>query len=146
MSPPQTNVANNTNDDHVDDAVSGVQAAVLSHGARVASLAAARARGGIYTARPWMATKDSETESENEDLIENLQVLPHHLQMIKILKYYLMQGIIRSHSFRLKTLREEEDVFRSGKVSSIRAKFSRRSPDGASDDYLDTESSSDRNV
>ena len=26
---------------------------VLSHGARVASLAAARARGGIYTARPW---------------------------------------------------------------------------------------------
>ena len=26
---------------------------VLSHGARVANLAAARARGGIYTARPW---------------------------------------------------------------------------------------------
>ena len=40
----------------------------------MASLAAARARGGIHTARPWMAGKDSETESENEDLIENLQV------------------------------------------------------------------------
>ena len=73
VSAPQKNVSNN-NDDSVEDAVSGVQAAVLSHGARVASLAAARARGGIYTARPWMATKDSETESENEDLIENLQV------------------------------------------------------------------------
>ena len=56
-----------------DEAIAGVQAAVISHGARVATLAAARARGGIYTARPWMA-KDSETESENEDIIENLQV------------------------------------------------------------------------
>ena len=54
----------------------------------------------------------------------------------------LPQGLIRSHSFRLKTLREEEAVFRAGKVSSIRAKFSRRSPDGASDDYLEA----DRNV
>ena len=57
-----------------DEAIAGVQAAVLSHGARVATLAAARARGGIYTARPWVASKESETESENEDLIENLQV------------------------------------------------------------------------
>ena len=56
-----------------DEAIAGVQAAVMSHGARVATLAAARARGGIYTARPWVA-KDSETESENEDIIENLQV------------------------------------------------------------------------
>ena len=46
----------------------------MSHGARVATLAAARARGGIYTARPWVAKDNSETESENEDLIENLQV------------------------------------------------------------------------
>lgn len=112
-------------EDNVEDAIAGVQAAVLSHGARVATLAAARARGGIYTARPWVAKDNSETESENEDLIENLQ------------------GLIRSHSFRLKTLREEEDVFRVGKVSSIRAKFSRRSPDGASDDYLNE---TDRNV
>jgi len=112
-------------EENVEDAIAGVQAAVLSHGARVATLAAARARGGIYTARPWVAKDNSETESENEDLIENLQ------------------GLIRSHSFRLKTLREEEDVFRVGKVSSIRAKFSRRSPDGASDDYLNE---ADRNV
>ena len=67
-------------------------------------------------------------------------------------------GTNRSHSFRLRTL-HEEDVFSVGKVSffflkfnvhffpvqvsSIRAKFSRRSPDGASDDYL---ADSDRNV
>jgi len=99
---------------------------VLSHGARVANLAAARARGGIYTARPWQPKENSETESETEDIIENLQ------------------GLIRSQSFRLKTLREEEDVFRVGKVSSIRAKFTRRSPDGASDDY--NIEGSDRNV
>ena len=52
----------------------GVQAAILSHGARVASLAAARARGGIYTARPWQGRESDETESENEDIIESLQV------------------------------------------------------------------------
>ena len=55
-----------------DAVCADVQAAVLSHGARVATLAAARARGGIYTARPWQAS--SETESESEDIIENLQV------------------------------------------------------------------------
>ena len=65
---------NNHVEEDKDAAIAGVQAAVLSHGARVATLAAARARGGIYTARPWQAAKESETESENEDLIENLQV------------------------------------------------------------------------
>ena len=58
-----------------DAVCADVQAAVLSHGARVATLAAARARGGIYTARPWQAS--SETESESEDIIENLQVTIH---------------------------------------------------------------------
>jgi len=106
-----------------DDAISSLQAAILGHDARSANLAAARARGGIYTARPWVVS-NSETDSENDESLESLQ------------------GIIRSHSFRLKTL-EEEDVFRVGKVSSIRAKFSRQSPDGASDDYL---ADSDRNV
>merc|ERR1719433_726626 len=96
----------------------GVQAAILSHGARVASLAAARARGGIYTARPWEGRESDETESENEDIIESLQ------------------GIIRSQSFRLKNLRGEEAVFQPGKVSSIRQKFVRKSPDGASDDSM----------
>ena len=56
-----------------EESLAGVQAAIISHGARVASLAAARARGGIYTARPWQG-RDSETESENEDIIESLQV------------------------------------------------------------------------
>jgi len=106
-----------------DEAISTLQAAILGHDARSANLAAARARGGIYTARPWVVS-NSETDSENDESFESLQ------------------GIIRSHSFRLKTL-EEEDVFRVGKVSSIRAKFSRHSPDGASDDYL---AESDRNV
>merc|ERR1711892_247137 len=106
-----------------DEAISTLQAAILGHDARSANLAAARARGGIYTARPWVVS-NSETDSENDESFES------------------MQGIIRSHSFRLKTL-EEEDVFRVGKVSSIRAKFSRHSPDGASDDYL---AESDRNV
>jgi len=106
-----------------DEAISSLQAAILGHDARSANLAAARARGGIYTARPWVVS-NSETDSENDESFESLQ------------------GIIRSHSFRLKTL-EEEDVFRVGKVSSIRAKFSRHSPDGASDDYL---AESDRNV
>jgi len=106
-----------------DEAISSLQAAILGHDARSANLAAARARGGIYTARPWVVST-SETDSENDESIDSLQ------------------GIIRSHSFRLKTL-EEEDVFRVGKVSSIRAKFSRQSPDGASDDYL---ADSDRNV
>jgi len=82
-------------------------------------LEAARARGGIFTARPWVAS-NSETDSENEGSLDSFQ------------------GIFRSHSFRLKTL-QEEDVFSFGKVTSIRAKFSRCSPDGASDE-------SDRNV
>ena len=56
------------------DPLPGVQAAILSHGARVATLAAARARGGIYTARPWQGRESDETESENEDIIESLQV------------------------------------------------------------------------
>jgi len=106
-----------------DEAISNLQAVILGHDARSANLAAARARGGIYTARPWVVS-NSETDSENDESFESLQ------------------GVIRSHSFRLKTL-EEEDVFRVGKVSSIRAKFSRRSPDGASDDYL---AETDRNV
>ena len=57
-----------------EEAVAGVQAVILSHGARVANLAAARARGGIYTARPWQGRESDETESENEDIIESLQV------------------------------------------------------------------------
>ena len=57
-----------------EESLAGVQAAILSHGARVASLAAARARGGIYTARPWQGRESDETESENEDIIESLQV------------------------------------------------------------------------
>ena len=52
---------------------------MLSHGARVANLAAARARGGIYTARPWQPKESSETESETEDIIENLQVRREYL-------------------------------------------------------------------
>ena len=56
------------------DPLPGVQAAILSHGARVATLAAARARGGIYTARPWEGRESDDTESENEDIIESLQV------------------------------------------------------------------------
>jgi len=103
-----------------DEAISSLQAAILGHDARSANLAAARARGGIFTARPWVVS-NSETDSENEESLESLQ------------------GIFRSHSFRLKTLEEEEDVFSVGKVSSIRAKFSRCSPDGASDE-------SDRNI
>ena len=47
-----------------------------------------------------------------------------------------LQGIIRSQSFRLKNLRGEEAVFQPGKVSSIRQKFVRKSPDGASDDSM----------
>jgi len=102
-----------------EESLAGVQAAIISHGARVASLAAARARGGIYTARPWQG-RDSETESENEDIIESLQ------------------GIIRSHSFRLKNLQQrgDEGLFQAGKVSSIRQKFVRKSPEGASDDSM----------
>lgn len=108
-----------------EDAISNIQAVILGHQGRAASLAAARARGGIFTARPWVAGGTLSEGDESEE--ENVEKL---------------QGIIRSHSFRLRTL-HEEDVFSVGKVSSIRAKFSRRSPDGASDDYL---ADSDRNV
>ena len=66
------------------ESLPGVQAAILSHGARVASLAAARARGGIYTARPWEGRESDDTESENEDIIESLQVW----QTLDILQYY----------------------------------------------------------
>jgi len=111
-----------------EDAISNIQAVIMGHQGRAASLAAARARGGIFTARPWVAGLAGGTLSEgDESEEENVEKL---------------QGIIRSHSFRLRTL-HEEDVFSVGKVSSIRAKFSRRSPDGASDDYL---ADSDRNV
>jgi len=108
-----------------EDAISDIQAVIMGHQGRAASLAAARARGGIFTARPWVAGGALSEGDESEE--ENVEKL---------------QGIIRSHSFRLRTL-HEEDVFSVGKVSSIRAKFSRRSPDGASDDYL---VDSDRNV
>jgi hypothetical protein len=136
-----------------DEAISSIQAVLLGHQGRAAGLAAARARGGIFTARPWVGRGGrtngcqvaglaggalSEGEESEEDGPDRLQ------------------GVLRSHSFRLRTL-HEEDVFRVGKVpvlspsselrrpqvSSIRAKFSRRSPDGASDDYL---ADSDRNV
>jgi len=107
-----------------EEAGAGVAAAILGHHTRTQGLAAARARGGIFTARPWVV-QGSETESETEEVTDSLQ------------------GIIRAHSFRLGALQEEDTVFRVGKVSSIRAKFSRRSPDGASDDYL---ADSDRNV
>merc|ERR1719295_178894 len=108
-----------------EDAISNIQAVIMGHQGRAASLAAARARGGIFTARPWVAGGTLSEGDESEE--ENVEKL---------------QGIIRSHSFRLRTL-HEEDVFSVGKVSSIRAKFSRRSPDGASDDYL---ADADRNV
>jgi len=108
-----------------EDAISNIQAVIMGHQGRAASLAAARARGGIFTARPWVGGGTLSEGDESEE--ENVEKL---------------QGIIRSHSFRLRTL-HEEDVFSVGKVSSIRAKFSRRSPDGASDDYL---ADSDRNV
>ena len=56
-----------------DEAISSLQAAILGHDARSANLAAARARGGIYTARPWVVST-SETDSENDDSIDSLQV------------------------------------------------------------------------
>lgn len=107
-----------------DEAISSIQAVMMGHQVRAASLAAARARGGIFTARPWVGGALSEGE-ESEEEVEKLQ------------------GIIRSHSFRLRTLHEEDIMGHVGKVSSIRAKFSRRSPDGASDDCL---ADTDRNV
>ena len=56
-----------------DEAISSLQAAILGHDARSANLAAARARGGIYTARPWVVS-NSETDSENDESFESLQV------------------------------------------------------------------------
>ena len=41
--------------------------------------------------------------------------------------------MLEAQSFRLKNLRGEDAVFQPGKVSSIRQKFVRKSPDGASD-------------
>ena len=58
-----------------DEAISTLQAAILGHDARTANLTAARARGGIYTARPWVVS-NSETDSENDESFESLQV--HH--------------------------------------------------------------------
>ena len=56
-----------------DEALSTLQAAILGHDARTTNLAAARARGGIFTARPWVAS-NSETDSENEGSLDSFQV------------------------------------------------------------------------
>ena len=56
-----------------DEAISSLQAAILGHDARSANLTAARARGGIYTARPWVVS-NSETDSENDESLDSLQV------------------------------------------------------------------------
>ncbi|XP_023349343.1 myosin-2 heavy chain isoform X2 [Eurytemora carolleeae] len=105
-----------------DSSVSSIQAAILGQELRSRGLSFLRegsfsnmkTRGGIYTARPWMIT--SESESEEDDI-------------------QTIQGIVRSHSFRLGTI-NEGDVFRPGKVRSIREKFTRESPDGESDNIL----------
>ena len=48
------------------------QAVLLGHQVRASSLAAARARGGIFTARPWVGGALSEGE-ESEEEVEKLQ-------------------------------------------------------------------------
>ena len=52
--------------------LSNHQAVMMGHQVRAASLAAARARGGIFTARPWVGGALSEGE-ESEDEVEKLQ-------------------------------------------------------------------------
>ena len=56
-----------------DEAISSLQAAILGHDARSANLTVARARGGIYTARPWVVS-NSETDSENDQSLDSFQV------------------------------------------------------------------------
>merc|ERR1711874_483399 len=47
-----------------DEAISAIQSALAGHQVRSAALAAARSRGGIYTARPWLVTASSDEEEE----------------------------------------------------------------------------------
>jgi len=111
--------SNQAQEEDTDTAISNIQASILGDGRRGRGLTflregsfdASRARGGIYTARPWVVT--SESDSEEEDIST-------------------VQGIVRSHSFRLGTI-TEGDVASPAKVSSIRAKFNRPAPDGESD-------------
>jgi len=91
-----------------DEAISVIQSALAGHQVRSAALAAARSRGGIYTARPWVVASSDEEEDS----------------------WVSVQGILRAHSKRsinLKNL-EMNSQRASGRVSS-----NNRS-DGATDD------------
>jgi len=90
-----------------DEAISVIQAALTGHQVRSAALAAARSRGGIYTARPWVVASSDEEEDS----------------------WVSVQGILRAHSKRSSNLKNLEMNHQrtSGRVSNNRS-------DGATDD------------
>lgn len=93
-----------------DEAISVIQSALAGHQVRSAALAAARSRGGIYTARPWVVASSDEEEEDS---------------------WVSVQGILRAHSKRSTNLKNLE--MKSGRAIGSRVGGNNRS-DGATDD------------
>ena len=117
--------------DHDDpDGLAHIQSAVIGHGNRSKSLATLRSAGGskIHIARPWLKKKisvpegallagnsnASTTEESSGDEERGLAAI---------------QATIRAHERRrsaLQRLEDDRDMFTTGKVSAMKAKFNLR--------------------
>ena len=105
-------------DDESESALSSIQSAVHGHVNRSMSLSALKTGPGrIHIARPWLKKKvavaSMVAEESSEEEADRMSI----------------QSILRAHEKRrvtLQRLEADKDLFVSGKVSAIRAKFNER--------------------
>jgi len=121
-------------DDEEEDAVSFIQAALRAHDLRSRTLSGVGGRSKIHTARPWLKKKPAlapslslnETESsEEEPASVAAAASTQEIDMV----CRSIQGVLKSHDVRMSAmerLEADKELFTSGKVNAIKAKFNTR--------------------
>lgn len=130
--PSNINESVRANDD-LDDAISGIESAIQSHQNRSKSLSTIKQGLKIHIARPWLKKKPAVVEESSEEEIDRV--------------CGSIQSVIRAHDRRQKILQRleaDKDMFVSGKVDALKAKFNERRAktaaersDGVTDDDED---------
>ncbi|XP_059094769.1 uncharacterized protein DDB_G0284459-like isoform X3 [Tigriopus californicus] len=130
--PSNINESVRANDD-LDDAINGIECAIQGHQNRSKSLSTIKQGLKIHIARPWLKKKPAVVEESSEEEIDRV--------------CGSIQSVIRAHDRRQKILQRleaDKDMFVSGKVDALKAKFNERRAktaaersDGVTDDDED---------
>ena len=106
-----------------EDAISFIQAAIKAHDVRSRALSG---RSKIHTARPWLKKKPSLAPSLSLNEESSEEEMDRACRSI--------QGVLKAHDVRksaLERLEADKDLFTTGKVSAMKAKFNERRRGGS---------------